>query len=504
MDYQKALEEVTTPGARAHADSAPPSAAEPGEKPEEEKPVVPAWVRELTELLREGRAFEEKEDYGRALKYYLKAQSVDPQCVEAVCYQGRIHVRLNDLSQAFKILERAYTMAPDNPEVLHSLGMAYAKSRDLKKAADLFKWAVDNDPGFARAHFDLGNLYMLLQERRKALDCFRKAVQLEPDNDYYRKDLEETEKVVRALDGAQEETLALKARLREAEEAAKAKYAADDEDRLEKSISDLILELTRLAGLENIKKEIKSLVKFLKVQRIRKEQGLPVDGTPLHAVFLGPPGTGKTTVARLLGRMLRVLGVLGKGHVIEVDRADLVGSSVRQMVEKTEKVIDSARHGILFIVDAYTLGNSAAVDIISRYMDEYKDTLMVIVSGESEKMQPFLETNPLLNSRFGRLFRFEYYQPRELTALFKTFSTEGGFRVDIEAGGVLLEYFKSVQPSKREVVGSSHYVRSFFQLVIRTQAVRISEMDLKDVTDHALTVITGRDIIEAIKQDTAV
>jgi SpoVK/Ycf46/Vps4 family AAA+-type ATPase len=185
-------------------------------------------------------------------------------------------------------------------------------------------------------------------------------------------------------------------------------------------------QLDALVGLENVKKDVKNLVNLMKVRKLRQENDLPVPPMSLHMVFMGNPGTGKTTVARLISSLYASIGVLSKGQLIEVDRSGLVAGYVGQTALKTQEVIKSALGGVLFIDEAYSLSSGGendfgreAIETILKAMEDHRDDLVVIVAGYDEPMQKFLSSNPGLESRFNKYFYFQDYTGEQLMAIFK-------------------------------------------------------------------------------------
>lgn len=181
-------------------------------------------------------------------------------------------------------------------------------------------------------------------------------------------------------------------------------------------------ELNKLVSLKEVKEEVSNLIKFINIQSKRKELGLSVSSLNLHLVFSGSPGTGKTTVARLLGNIYKELGILKKGHCIETDRSGMVGEYIGHTAQKTDKLINSAIDGVLFIDEAYTLNpidsandfGQEGIDTLLKRMEDYRDRLIVIVAGYPEEMSRFINSNPGLESRFTKYFYFEDYNPKEL------------------------------------------------------------------------------------------
>ncbi|MCP4215588.1 MAG: AAA family ATPase [bacterium] len=268
----------------------------------------------------------------------------------------------------------------------------------------------------------------------------------------------------------------------------------------------ILEELNALVGLDNVKKEMESLVDFLKVQKVREGKGLKSNRVSLHAVFYGPPGTGKTTVARLLGRIFRALGVLGSGHVKEVSRADLVGAYIGSTAIKTNEVVDDALHGILFIDEAYSLSPKAggkdfggeAIETVLKRMEDERDKLVVIAAGYPKEMQRFLDFNTGLKSRFNRFFNFKDYDAGQLTAIFNIFCKKGGFHLEAGAEAVIEAHFETAYQNRDAGFGNGRYARNCFERVMRSQATRIAD-SVGNISDSALATITAEDIRRAIE-----
>src|SRR5579872_1327696 len=242
-------------------------------------------------------------------------------------------------------------------------------------------------------------------------------------------------------------------------------------------------ELSQMIGLERVKTEIGTLISRLQVEAARREQGLPVAPISLHMVFTGPPGTGKTAVARLYGAILRDLGVLEKGHLVETDRAGLVAGYVGQTALKTREKIADAMDGILFIDEAYTLADQAgaaadfgreAIDTLLKEMEDKRDRLVVIVAGYPGQMHKFLASNPGLPSRFTKTIQFESYKAGDLVAITHSMARRDGLRLSQDADPVLKTFFERVRTAPD--FANARTARTVLERAREAQAMRIAPL----------------------------
>ncbi|MDX8149470.1 right-handed parallel beta-helix repeat-containing protein [Lentzea sp. BCCO 10_0061] len=247
-------------------------------------------------------------------------------------------------------------------------------------------------------------------------------------------------------------------------------------------LSGPLAELDVLVGLHGVKREVNALINLIRMTQVRKEKGLPMPPMSRHLVFAGPPGTGKTTVARLYGKVLAELGVLAKGHMIEVARADLVGQYIGSTAIKTTEVVMKAIGGVLFIDEAYTLSASTggsgpdfgqeAIDALMKIMEDHRDEMVVIVAGYSELMEKFLLSNPGLASRFTRTVEFPNYSVDELVTITTGLCHTHYYELTEDAVEALTAYFERVP--KDSVFGNGRVARKLFEAMVNNQATRLA------------------------------
>jgi hypothetical protein len=267
----------------------------------------------------------------------------------------------------------------------------------------------------------------------------------------------------------------------------------------EEDLAAIFKELDALVGLEPVKSEVHRATNFARMQVLRRQQGLPAVKASLHSVFFGNPGTGKTTVARLMGRIYKSLGLLRRGHVVEVDRGRLVAEYVGQTAVRTHAAIDSALDGILFIDEAYALAGrgaedfgSEAIETLLKRMEDDRDRLIVIVAGYTGPMEQFIASNPGLESRFTNYLKIPDYEPDDLAEIFHRMAAQSGLVCSPETERKVLTLCANLYAARNEQFGNAREMRNLFESAVRNQSTRLVASGQCD--RDALTTLLPEDL----------
>ncbi|MCX6350969.1 MAG: AAA family ATPase [Bacteroidetes bacterium] len=268
------------------------------------------------------------------------------------------------------------------------------------------------------------------------------------------------------------------------------------------TLDEVLSELDSLTGLEAVKQEVKSLINYIKVQKEREKVGLKSSQVSYHCVFTGSPGTGKTTIARIVAKIYLHLGVLSKGHLVETDRSGLIAEYVGQTAMKVNRTVDSALNGVLFIDEAYSLvselqgdyGKEAIATLIKRIEDD-RDKLVVILAGYTDEMKTFIDTNPGFKSRFNRYIVFADYTPPEMEEIYKQSCKKLDYKLTVEAEQRLVAVLGTAYNNRDKSFGNGRFVRNTFEKTLEKQANRIA--GTSEITKEILTTIIADDIPNA-------
>ena len=285
-------------------------------------------------------------------------------------------------------------------------------------------------------------------------------------------------------------------------ESGKSAAEADRQDEPDKTADELIAELNSLIGLKTVKEDVNGLINLVKVQQMRAERGLKSSHINKHMVFEGNPGSGKTTVARLLSKIYAAIGVLEEGHLVEVDRGGLVSGYIGQTAIKTQDAIDDAIGGVLFIDEAYALTNGKgqgdfgqeAVETLLKGMEDHRDDLIVICAGYTEEMEAFLDSNPGLRSRFNKVIVFDDYTAEEELAILKSMCRQQDYSLSKEAQEEAQRFFEERCANKTKTFANARDVRNYLEKAITQHAGRVVNLTGKKASKKALSTIEKVDL----------
>lgn len=266
-----------------------------------------------------------------------------------------------------------------------------------------------------------------------------------------------------------------------------------------RSLTDLLGELNNLIGLKNVKSKVNDLIIYQKVQKMREKEGLNAVKSTLHLSFTGNPGTGKTTVARIIGRIYKQLGLLSRGHFIEVSRTDLIAGYQGQTALKVKNVIEKAKGGVLFIDEAYSITENEQSDSygreciteLTKALEDYRNDLVVIVAGYSEPMKNFFSSNPGLKSRFNTFIEFEDYNTKELLEILVSMCKNNDYNLTEKAKIKLNDFFETELENKKENFSNGRMVRNVYDDLVMNHARRV--VNIENIMKEDLLLITDLD-----------
>lgn len=271
------------------------------------------------------------------------------------------------------------------------------------------------------------------------------------------------------------------------------------------TLDDLMAQLNQLVGLNLVKSKVNDLIAFQKVQLLRKKNGLHCPKSTMHLAFTGNPGTGKTTVARIVGRIYRKLGLLSKGHFMEVSRTDLIAGYQGQTALKVKNVVEKAKGGVLFIDEAYSITENDHSDSygreclteLTKALEDYREDLVVIVAGYTEPMKQFFESNPGLKSRFNTFIEFDDYNSEELMQILNSISEKEDYIVTDRAKTILSQLIADATGSKDDEFANGRFIRNIFESMLMNHARRVAKIESPTIND--LKELTENDIPNNLK-----
>lgn len=271
------------------------------------------------------------------------------------------------------------------------------------------------------------------------------------------------------------------------------------------TLESVLAELNSLVGMDKVKEDVNSLMNFIKISKLREKRGMKSPVISYHLVFAGNPGTGKTTVARLVAKLYYLMGILPEGQLVETDRSGLVAGYLGQTAIKTQKVIQKALGGVLFIDEAYALANDEddiygkeAIETILKAMEDHRDELVVIIAGYDDLMHKFIDSNPGLRSRFNKYFNFPDYTGEELLKILQRFCKNNGYKLADKSLPLLQEKLNVMYEAREKHFGNARAIRNLFEHAINNQANRLV-LD-NDITDDELMELTIEDITTALEE----
>mgnify|MGYP001056798312 FL=1 len=256
-------------------------------------------------------------------------------------------------------------------------------------------------------------------------------------------------------------------------------------------LSELIDNLNNLVGLNKVKEKVNALIAYQKIQQLRKNRGLLIPENTLHLAFTGNPGTGKTTVARIVGQIYKQLGLLSKGHFLEVSRTDLIAGYQGQTALKVKEVMKRSKGGVLFIDEAYSITENDSTDSygreciteLTKALEDYRNDLVVIVAGYTEPMKHFFQSNPGLKSRFNTFIEFDDYNEIELEGILVSLCRNNDYLICDETMEMIQDYFQKIISHKDEQFSNGRFVRNLFEDMIMNHAKRVSNIDHPTIND---------------------
>ena len=407
------------------------------------------------------------EDYSRILE-------IDPKCFMAHKNKGISKYYLGDYKGAIDDFSKALKLQPSDIDALELRGRSKQYLRDCEGALQDYSKGLEINPDNIYLLYNRGILLEFQKKVSLAMIDFEKVYKINPDFENISKKIDKKFFNAKKIDSPSNDL----------------RKNVISQNSIN-SIDSLLIELDSFIGLAKVKNEIKSLINFQQIQIERNRYGYINDPINNHMVFYGSPGTGKTEIARLVGKILKSLGILSKGHFIEADRSSLIGGYIGQTAIKTNEVLQSALGGVLFIDEAYSLNTSSisgdfgeeCISTVLKFMEDNRNDFVLIVAGYENEMESFLAANPGFRSRFNTKLLFCDFSEKELLEILLKIANDKGYKIQEKSKTLLKNNLAKISEFKKPTFGNARSMRNLLEIAIKNQAIRLMKKKERTRTD---------------------